>query len=248
MKIKEENILKSFSEYLNESIEDKGILKSCFFSGLPGAGKTFTRQKITDGQIEPRVINTDKFGVFLNQLRGIDFDGDFEREVLDRAKVLSVSQLVQFINSMLPLYIDGTSANANNLLRRKGILEGFGYDTSMVWIETPLDTAIQRNRERDKSVDEDFLRSVYDKMEENKDFYKSQFGTFVEINNDDGALTDEAILESYKAVSGFYKEDVKNPIGKRLIRDMREEGKKFLVPEFYSMKEIEKQVSIWYQR
>ena len=56
---------------INESIEDKGILKACFMAGTPGAGKTYTISKVKSGQIEPRMVNTDKWTEFIAQQFGM---------------------------------------------------------------------------------------------------------------------------------------------------------------------------------
>lgn len=49
------------SKYLlTESINDKGIFKAIFMAGTPGAGKSYVINKINDGKIQPRIVNTDK--------------------------------------------------------------------------------------------------------------------------------------------------------------------------------------------
>ena len=50
-----------FLRYLTEGIEDKGIFKAVFLAGHPGSGKSYTLDRIKSGQIEPRIVNTDKF-------------------------------------------------------------------------------------------------------------------------------------------------------------------------------------------
>lgn len=243
--------MKQFKEYyLQESIEDKGIFKAVFFGGSPGAGKTYTKNRINDGQIDPRVVNTDTYYEFLARSSDIDLGDDrrVPRWIIDQSKVLTKKQLVQNINSMLPLYIDGTSANASNLLKRQGILEGFGYDVGMVWVNTSLETAIERAKERERNVNEDFIRRTFEKLEENKSYYKTKFSTFVEVDNDEGALTNEAILNAYKKVSGFYDSSINNPIGKRNVDKLREMKEKYLSPELYDMSDIERQINIWYKK
>ena len=46
--------------YLREGIEDKGIFKAMFMAGHPGAGKSYVLRKVKSGQVEPRLVNTDK--------------------------------------------------------------------------------------------------------------------------------------------------------------------------------------------
>jgi tRNA uridine 5-carbamoylmethylation protein Kti12 len=150
---------------------------------------------------------------------------------------------------MLPLFIDGTSASPSSVYRRKGILESIGYDTSMVWIETSLETSLKRNQQRKRHVPEEFIKEVYEKGQQLKPHYKSQFNPFFEINNDEGELTDDIILKAYKKVTGFFNTEVKNPIGTMLIEDMRKNGHKYLEDtETYDINYINKLIDSWYKR
>ena len=142
---------------INESIEDKGILKACFMAGTPGAGKTYTISKVKSGQIEPRMVNTDKWTEFIAQQFGMtpnDIAKDW-RAYQAKIKSLSVNQLALYINSLLPLWIDGTSSKPQSVFRRQGILKSIGYDTAMIWVDTNIETAIKRNAQSERSVPED---------------------------------------------------------------------------------------------
>lgn len=240
--------MKDFREYISESIEDKGIFKCIFLGGSPGSGKSYTRKKISDGRIEPRIVNTDKFFEYLAQEHDIEMTGNPPDWLIDRSTTLTRKQLVQFLNSMLPMFVDGTSASITNLLRRSGIMEGFGYDVGMVWVNANFETAMERIQQRDRKVDPKFVREVFDRLEENKNFYKSKFSTFVEIDNYDGLLTDDVILDAYKTVSSFYSSPVRNPVGVRNIQQLRDEGGKYLSPTLYDMEDIERSVDLWYRR
>lgn len=47
------------NELLTEGINDKGIFKCLFLAGSSASGKSYVLKKIKDGQIEPRIVNTD---------------------------------------------------------------------------------------------------------------------------------------------------------------------------------------------
>lgn len=213
--IKLKNIIKErFS--LNESIFDKGVFKAIFFAGIPGAGKSYTLDKISDGNIQPRIVNFDKYAEFLSKkYQGNEFDPAFFMDT-DTSKRMTINQLFGYIDGMLPLFIDTTSNKANRTLMRNGILKSFGYDTGMVWINTDLDVALKRIRQRHRSVPEDFVKDVAASMEENIHFYKKEFSNFfIEINNNEGELTDQSLIDAYKKVSSFFSSEIENPIGKR---------------------------------
>jgi len=228
-------------KYINESIEDKGILKSVFMAGFPGSGKSYMITKIKSGQIEPRIVNTDKFSEFLKFLKADDWE-----IVGDRMKMLTKNQLVLNLNSMLPLWIDGTSSNPSSLARRNGILKSIGYDTAMIWVDTTLETSIARAKKREREVPEKVIRKVYAKLEGLKSFYSKDFRHFTEIPNDKGELTDKVILQAYKKMNTFFNVPIENPIGQKLVKKMRSKGEKYLTDGEYEMSFLKKLVSTWY--
>lgn len=235
---------------INESIEDKGILKSCFMAGTPGAGKGYTINKIKSGQIEPRIVNTDKFSEFIANQMNVSL-GEIE-DIWDakgaKIKKLSMNQLSLYINSLLPLWVDGTSSSPPSVFRRSGILKSIGYDTAMVWVDTNLDTALRRNAERERTVPEDFLIQVHERIKSLKDYYRSEFRYFFEIDNNDGALTNDIIIKSYKKVNNFFNSPVENPIGKDLLSKMIENRHKYLIDmEYFDIKTLKNLIKGWYK-
>jgi dephospho-CoA kinase len=243
----------SFKEFISEGIEDKGILKAVFLAGSPGAGKSYTIGKISDGSIEPRIVNTDKFFEFLSNKIKVKLDTLSGAEnawsfASDKTKYLTTASLSQYLNSMLPLVIDGTSSNSNNLLMRVGILESLGYDVAMVYVKTDLETAIKRVQARDRKVPEEFITKVFNEMIESEEFYRGKFTHFVEINNNDGELTNDAIIAAFKKMRSFYSAPVKNPVGKRIVEQLRDGKQKYLVPSIIEKSELQKKLDMWYRK
>lgn len=221
------------NELMTESVYDKGIFKAVFLTGLPGAGKSYTLSKITDGSIEPRIVNTDKYSEYFGKKLGIkDVGTEIRASFYDRVRIMTHTQLSQYINSMLPLFVDSTSSKINITLYRDGLLKLFGYDTAMVFVNTSFETAIKRIQQRERSVPISFVKDVYSRVEDNVKFYKNNFSTFIEINNDEGELNDEAINKAYKAVSAFFKGDIKNYTGKR-NKKIAENSSGYLTPVVY---------------
>jgi len=232
--------MKFLKYLLSEGIEDKGIFKAVFMAGHPGAGKSYTLDKIKSGSIEPRLINTDKFH---EHFKNAEWS-----TVEDKVKRLNNAQLALYLNSMLPLAVDGTSGSIQAMLRRRGLLESMGYDTAMVFVNTDLETAIRRVQGRERKVDEKFIRESFKKVNENKKFYRSKFDTFIEVDNNDGMLTNKAVNHAFKFLTSFYNAPVKNIIGKRRIKKMKANTWKYLDPNVMPMSEIKGIVSVWYRK
>jgi len=231
-----------FKQFVNEGINDKGIFKSCFMAGFPASGKSYTINQIKSGNIGAKIVNTDTWVEFYGS--NIDWS-----EYGTKVKTLAKSQLLLYLNSMLPLWIDGTSSNSSAMFRRKGILESIGYDTSMVWVQADLDTILKRNKKRKRNVDEKFIIDTYNKLEKYKKYYKTQFDTFIVIDNNDGALTDEIILKSYKKMKSFFSSQIKNFIGQDHKKNMIKNGYKYLIDtDDYSKEYLHKLIDTWYQK
>ena len=131
-------------------------------------------------------------------------------------KTINKNQLSGYLNSMLPLAVDGTANQASNVMRRKHILESMGYDTAMIFVNTSLETALERvisrTKKEKREVDLDFVKRVYKDIQKHKNFYRSKFDTWIEVDNDKGELTEEVIVNAFKFMTGFYNSPIKNPI------------------------------------
>lgn len=228
-----------------EGINDKGIFKAVFMAGHPGAGKSTVLNKVKSGSIDPRWVNTDKvFPLFLEW-----WNTDWPK-ISGKVKIINKNQLAGYLNSMLPLAVDGTANKASNVLRRKHILESLGYDTAMIFVNTSLETALERISSRAKktgrNVDMDFTKNVYKDIQKHKNFYRGKFNTWIEVDNDVGELTAEVVNNAFKFAVGFYNSPILNPIGQEKVSKMIENGWKYLDPNITSINTIKSSLSGWY--
>jgi len=223
---------------INESLEDRGIFKAVVMAGTPGSGKSYLINQIKSGSIEPRVVNVDRFTEFLN-IQDI-------ASVYDRSKQLTKNQLVQYLNGVLPLFIDTTGVNTERLKIRLNILDKIGYDYAMVFVNTSLETALERASQRERKVDPDIIKVYYDRLQKYKNDVKGLFSFSMEINNDKDELTNDVILKAFKRVSYFYDAPVENPIGQERYELMKEHHWKYLSPEILELNTIKTLVNSWF--
>lgn len=241
-----------FEEFLlQESINDKGILKAIFVVGMPGAGKSYTVSNLK-GQVSPKVVNTDVALEFLSKKTKIPANSETWKTVFrDSTKKMTATMLYNYINGMLPLFIDGTSNDASNVLSRAGILESLGYDVGMIFIDTDIEVAKQRAIERaekiGRTVDPTFIDKVYKESEANKKYFQSKFSFFKVYENNGQGLDNDLMQKLFKQVQGFYTEDVQNPVGTRNLEKIREEKEKYLVPTLFQDETLKNKLSTWYK-
>lgn len=226
-------------EVITESVLDRGVFKAVFMGGSAGSGKSYVLKKIKSGSIEPRIVNVD---VFIEKFGNYSYT-DF----YDRSKHLTVNQLTLYIDSCLPLFIDITSTDPTNTVKRYNILENLGYDMAIVFVNTSLETAIERNRQRKRVIPDELVQDYHDKAQKMKGFLRTKFPLFLEIKNDTGELTDDVILRAFKKMEFFYDSPVKNPIGQQYLQRMRENGWKYLTPNIFTMGELKQMTSQWYR-
>lgn len=240
----------TFKQFISESINDKGILKAIFVIGLPGAGKSYTVGQLK-GSISPKVVNTDKSSEFLSTKWGKKISSANWLDYKDTAQRMSKNMLQNYINSMLPLFIDGTSNDVSNILHRIGILESLGYDVGIVFVHANLETAKRRAKERaakiGREVDEEFIEAVDKQNKENAGYLKSKVSFFKDVENDSDGLNDKEMVEAFRRVQEFFNQPVDNPVGKRYVEELKEKKLKYLSPELLQQEVLEKKVDGWYK-
>jgi predicted kinase len=121
--------------------------------GLPGSGKTtwFRRRGVTP-------LSSDL-------LRNILFD-DVEEQ---RYQGLVFSTLRSLLRARLiakmPLnYVDATNLSSHERSQWIKMAKSFGYEVQAVFFDVPLDVCLERNRKRDRSVSEEIMRKMAEKL------------------------------------------------------------------------------------
>jgi hypothetical protein len=240
----------TFKKFISESINDRGLFKAIFVIGLPGAGKSYTVSKLK-GTASPMIVNTDRASEFLSRRNGTKITKDTWSHFQDKTHKMTKASLENYINGMLPLFVDGTSNDVSKILHRMGILESIGYDIGVVFVHASLETAKRRAKEREekigRSVDEDFIEHVHFQNKENAGFLKSKVSFFKEVENDVDGINDEVLTAAFKAVQSFFLAPHQNPIGKRAIAEVLACNDKYLVPCAITKEELHEKLEGWYK-
>jgi predicted kinase len=121
--------------------------------GLPGSGKTtwFRRRGVTP-------LSSDL-------LRNILFD-DVEEQ---RYQGLVFSTLRSLLRARLIArmpwnYVDATNLSVHERRQWIKMAKSFGYEVQAVFFDVPLEVCLDRNRQRDRSVSEDVMRKMAEKL------------------------------------------------------------------------------------
>ena len=179
----------SFSVQLNEGLYDPGIFKAFFLAGGPGSGKSFVTASAFAGT-GLKLVNSDN--AFERNLKkaGLsmkmpDEEEYFRNIIRQRAKVTAITQLDTYIKGRLGLVIDSTGRDYDMIARNVNMLKQLGYDCYMIFVNTSLEVALERNVKRSRSVPENIVRTSWATTQNNIGRYQKLFqpANFYVIDN-----------------------------------------------------------------
>ena len=243
----------NLKQLLTEGVFDKGILKAVFMAGGPGSGKSYVAsqlfgipKKINVSMSGLKTVNSDTEFEFLLKKYGFEtfgtgkldidkwpdevFDaiagGDEDSEemtVRKKAKLLTKARQNLYMQGRLGMIIDGTGHNYGKLAAEKKKLESLGYDCYMVFVNTSLDVAHKRNKERERRLPEDILEKSWKDVQSNMGKFQGLFGkNFVLVDNSkflkpaDAAKKFGMITKKY--IDRFIKQPIRNAKGRNWVK------------------------------
>ena len=204
--------MKTFYD-LQEGLYDPNIFKAFFLAGGPGSGKSYVAGRTMGGH-GLKSVNADEAFEYLLKQAGLSLKMPPEQQeprdvVRGRAKDITKARQANYLEGRLGVVIDGTGKDANKILGQKSGLEELGYDTYMVFVNTSLDVALQRNAERARSVPEPIVVKAWKDVQANIGKFSNMFraGFIVVDNNNAG---EDILKEVEKRVRGLLRKKVKN--------------------------------------
>jgi shikimate kinase len=146
-----------FKEYLTEGVYDPAIFKAIFLCGGAGSGKSYVASKTTLGH-GLKLVNSDV--MFEKMLKDVglkttpeDIFSDKGQEIRGRAKKSIKTLQKNYVEGRLGLVIDGTGKDFDKIKGQSEELKALGYDTKMIFVNTSLDVAQERNAKRSRKLD-----------------------------------------------------------------------------------------------
>ena len=95
-------------------------------------------------------------------------------------------------------------------------LQQLGYDCYMVFVNTSLDTALQRNKERDRTVPEPIVVKSWKAVQSNLGKFSQLFKRNLVIV-DNNEVGEDLMNPVFKQIRGLAKMKVQNGIGRQWI-------------------------------
>jgi predicted kinase len=234
-------------DLLFEGVFDKGIFKAVFLAGGPGSGKSYVvsqlfgiPKKVNVSVTGLKSVNSDtefeyflkKTGINPKDLAKIEKEqpelfskltSDDPKSVRSRAKKLTALRKKGYMEGKLGMIIDGTGHNVGKIEKQKRELGLQGYDTYMVFVNTTLDVALERNSQRDRVLPEKIVTESWKDVQKNIGRFQQIFGNnFVVVDNSD-TLDEKQAAKKFstyvkKYADKWAKSPIKNPMGKFWVK------------------------------
>ena len=173
---------------ITEGPHDPYQYKAIFFAGSPGAGKTYVARKLAGVFGGLKQVNMDIIFKHLMTKKNLSWkmppEEEPEREKQrQRSKELVAKQQQSFADSGLGLLIDSTGRISTTVKRIKDELEDKGYETTMVFVTTDLETALRRNKERERTLPDKLIHQNFEVIEQRLGEYQRMFNDVLVIDN-----------------------------------------------------------------
>ena len=211
--------MKTFTE-LQEGVYDPNILKAFFLAGGPGSGKSYVVKRTTGG-LGMKIVNSDV--QFEKKLKDAGLSTDLREldpttrdTIRARAKEITKKQKANYIEGRLGLIIDGTGKDYDKIARQATQLKQLGYDVHMIFVNTSLDTALERNATRDRKLPDSIVTQSWNDVQKNLGKFSQYFRrNFIVVDNNDAK--EDVFGQVYKQVMSLAKAKEQNPMGKKWI-------------------------------
>ena len=188
--------MRKFQQYITEGVYDPSIFKAFFLAGGPGAGKSWVSARALSG-MGLKVINSDN--AFASKLKKekmtLDFATHNEKEIIKRdkirtkAKQVAGMQLGLALEGRLGIIIDSTARDVEKIQQEAQNLRTIGYDIHMVFVNTSLEVALERNKTRPRVLPDAVVINSHKQIQKNMGRLQRIFGVrnFVVVDNNEVA-------------------------------------------------------------
>ena len=213
--------MKTYQE-LQEGVYDPNIFNAIFLAGGPGSGKSYVVERSTGG-LGMKILNSDDIYERDLEKAGLDIGkpedifSDEGQEIRAKSKRLTKLRRDSWVDGRLGIIIDGTGKDLNKIGRQKKLLDQLGYETMMIFANTSLEIAQQRNKERRRTLPEKAVAEMWSQVQKNIGGFQQLFGSrnFIIVDNNDAG--EDIFAKVFKRIRGIVVRKPSKPQAKQWI-------------------------------
>jgi predicted kinase len=221
--------MNKFKEHfdLMEGVNDPSIFKAVFLAGGPGSGKSFVVGKTALKALGFRLINSDD--AFEKGLKkaGLTTDPDDiasaqGQSVRADAKTLTGKIMARALEGRMGIVVDGTGKDYKKIRNQVDMLRALGYAVHMIFVNTDLETAKNRNNNRPRSLPDDMVDKMWSDVQKNIGKFQALFRDRMTIvDNSEGSNIEKATMDAYKKIQTWAKKAPENSIAIKWIKGQK---------------------------
>ena len=142
-----------------------------------------------------------------------------DTSIRGKAKAITKKQQDFYEAGRLGMIIDGTGDEVNKIKNKMEHAKSLGYDCYMVFVNTSLEVALERNRNRDRVLSDELVTEIWKACQNNLGAFQTIFGgNFVIVDNTVYKPINKSVQ---KAIDTFVRKPLYNPIGKKWVANAR---------------------------
>ena len=211
-------------QQIQEGVYDPNIFKAVFLAGGPGSGKSFV-VRTTTGGLGLKIVNSDD--IYERDLENAGLDAgnpedifsDEGQDIRVRSKEKTAKRQSLWVDGRLGIIIDGTGKDVGKISRQKQLLDQIGYDCFMIFVNTSLDIAQERNMKRKRKLQPKAVEAMWNAVQRNIGGFQRVFGSknFIIVDNNENISDGDLFAECTKRIRGLVKGKVTKPQARRWI-------------------------------
>ena len=193
--------------------------KVVFLAGGAGSGKGNVISKLGLEGMGFKIVNSDISLEWLKKNSGLPADmRDLTKEQRStlgklgaQARKIARGKMMKYQGNANGVVVDGTGGSVKTMQKLVDEFIGKGYDVSMLFVDTSLDVALERNRARqERSLLDTIVKRNHEAVQNNKSSFKDMFGNrFMEVNTDNltqqSPMPDNLVKQMDDFVSSYEK-------------------------------------------
>jgi hypothetical protein len=168
--------------------------KVVFLAGGAGSGKGNVIKKLGLSDSGFKIVNSDISLEWLKKNSGLPADmrdlTPEQRSTLGKlgaeSRKIARRKMMKYQGNANGVVVDGTGGSVKSMTNLVNEFKDKGYDVSMLFVDTSLEVALERNRNRkERSLLDVIVKRNHESVQKNKLEFKTMFGNrFMEVNTD----------------------------------------------------------------
>ena len=218
-----------FKEHFDimEGVNDPSIFKAVFLAGGPGSGKSFVVGRTALQALGFRLINSDdafekglaKAGLTASPEDIASAQGQAIRA---KAKALTGKIMQRALQGRMGIVIDGTGKDYAKIKRQVDMLRTIGYAVHMIFVNTDLETALERNKMRPRSLEESLVTKMWKEVQKNIGRFQGLFrNRLIIVDNSKGSDIDNQTVGAFKRIKTWASKAPENAIAIKWIKGQK---------------------------